>query len=266
MLIEFTKMTGAGNDFIVLGPQYAPLKVRGSELAKHLCPRRTAVGADGLIILESAEGDPRMHYWNSDGSEASFCGNGVRCAIRFLSEKGLAKGPVALRSKSGIHTGQVTASGAKVSMRSPTFMRKVPIEVGGEAFEIHLVDSGVPHGVVLRGGLDTVDIEVTGRSLRHHDVFGSEGANIDFVDTGGDVFQVRTYERGVEAETLACGSGCVAAALVLLRENVSGPRVSLRVASGDVLTVELASEDTRGEAFLTGPAAIVYEGQTEIKE
>ena len=265
MLIEFTKMAGAGNDFIVLGPRHASLRTRGSEIAKRLCPRRTAVGADGLIIVENDSGEPRMHYWNSDGSEASFCGNGARCVIRFLSEKGLARGAVTFRSESGVHTGEVTESGAKVSVRSPRFLRRVPIDLGGEVLEVRLVDSGVPHGVVLTGRLDAIDIEATGRELRHHDAFGREGANIDFVGTQGDVFEVRTYERGIEAETLACGSGCVAAALVLVMEKMSGPRVSLRVASGDVLKVDLASGDAGGKTFLTGPAAIVYEGQAELK-
>ncbi len=273
MKIRFTKMSGAGNDFIVLGPQYVILKDRLQELARKMCPRKISVGADGLILVEKARRDIFMHYLNRDGSEALFCGNGARCLVLYCRMKGLVNGTVSFRSGAGTHTGDVTPQGVRVDMKMPVFIRETAVAVdmgdsGRNQYDVYLVDAGVPHAVIVTHGIDSIDVETVGGRIRHHPAFAPEGANADFVDTaGGEPFQLRTYERGVEKETLACGSGCVAAAFVLRLKHLAGDSVRLKVASGDVLTVEFNAKDqSPGSAYLVGPASIVYEGEIDLEE
>ncbi len=264
MMIEFTKMSGAGNDFVFLGPRYSSLKDRAGELARMLCPRRTSVGADGLILLETPGDDIVMHYFNSDGSEASFCGNGARCLVLFCSVKGIATGTIEFRSGSGAHTGEVTGRGVRVSMDAPRFVEDLVVEEDG-IYEVTLIEAGVPHAVIVTDGLANIDVEGIGASIRHRDEFAPHGANVDFVEVADGRYMIRTYERGVERETLACGSGCVAAAHALNLKHGAASVVDLRVASGDILTVELP-EGESDIAYLVGPARVVYEGQAELKE
>ncbi len=263
MRIEFSKMSGAGNDFIVLGPAYSVLKAEAPELARRLCSRRISVGADGLIIVEQS-GGLLMHYHNGDGSEASFCGNGARCMVVFCEAKGLATGEIAFRSGAGHHIGEATDGGARVSMAPARLEKELPLVVEGRTYEIHLVMAGVPHAVVICEQVDEVAVASVGRAIRSHPVFGEDGTNVDFVmgcDTGE--FGIRTYERGVEKETLACGSGCVAAAHLLRSRGLAGDIVTLKVASGDRLTVELPQSKGQ-DTWLVGPARIVFEGSLEI--
>ena len=269
MKLRFTKMSGAGNDFILLGPEYAPLAGRLSEIARAMCPSHVAVGADGLILVERTGSGLFMHYVNSDGSEASFCGNGARCLVLYCGAKGIASGRVTFRSKSGVHVGEVVPEGIKVDMKAPSLVREITVAVAADGprqtdYHVHLVDAGVPHAVIFADDVDSVDVEGLGRRVRHHAAFGPEGANVDFIDSSGrEPFRLRTYERGVEQETLACGSGCLAGALVLRLKHLAGDSVSLRVTSGDVLTVGFSPD---GQAGLTGPAAIVFEGEMDLKE
>jgi diaminopimelate epimerase len=263
--LEFTKMSGAGNDFIFLGPEYGHLRDSLPALAQKLCPRRTAVGADGLILVERAPEGLIMHYFNSDGSEASFCGNGARCLVLYCIEKGIAAGRVEFVSRSGKHWGERTARGIRVAVDMPALVRELEVRVGGNAYHTYLVDAGVPHAVVLSGSVGGIDVEALGSSMRHDPAFQPDGANVDFVGTEGhESFDLRTYERGVEHETLACGSGCAAAALVLRHVGLAGSNIALRVASGDLISVEMAGDGT--SEHLVGPAVIVYEGQLELKE
>jgi len=265
MKIEFTKMSGAGNDFIFLGPEYTSLKDRSSELARLLCPRGTSVGADGLIMVETSGDGIVMHYFNSDGSEASFCGNGARCLVLFCSIKDIATGEMEFRSGSGAHTGEATGRGVRVSMDAPRFVKDVLLKEGGDTYQVTLVEAGVPHAVIFSEGLADVDVEGIGAAIRHRDEFAPDGANVDFVEPAVGHYLIRTYERGVEQETLACGSGCVAAALALKLKHGAGDVIDLKVASGDVLTVELP-DGSSGIAHLVGPARVVYEGHAELKE
>jgi diaminopimelate epimerase len=267
MKVKFTKMTGAGNDFVFLGPALAGLKGRGPGMAKQLCERRQSVGADGLIIVDDTGQRLFMHYFNRDGSEADFCGNGARCFILYCIEKRICGPRVEFDSRSGRHMGEVTPAGVRVSMEAPGLVGDSMLEIDGETRLVTLAEAGVPHAVLLTEDVGSVDIEELGRKIRMHPQFQPEGVNADFVGTGGrDGFPIRTYERGVEKETPACGSGCVAAALVLRSKNVTGSRTAFRVVSGDVLQVELPRKGEVGEAYLTGPARIVYEGEIELKE
>jgi diaminopimelate epimerase len=260
-------MTGAGNDFIVLGPAYAGLKDRAPELARRLSERGRSVGADGLVLVDDTGESILMHYFNRDGSEAGFCGNGARCFVLYCIEKEVCGEVVVFDTASGRHTGEVTSGGVRVSLEAPKLVGDSMLEIDGATKLVTLARAGVPHAVMLSEDVEKVDVAGLGRLIRMHPQFAPEGANADFVGTGGrDGFPIRTYERGVEGETLACGSGCVAAALVLRSKNITGSRTAFRVASGDVLTVELPPQGQEGEAYLTGPAGIVYEGEVELKE
>jgi diaminopimelate epimerase len=263
MKIEFTKMSGAGNDFIFLGPDCAFIKERAPDLARRLCKRRTSVGADGLVLVEPAGDIIDMIYFNSDGSEASFCGNGARCLVLYCALKGIAAGEIRFRSGSGEHAGDVTENGVRISMAAPRLLRKLTVEAGGRSFEVSLIEAGVPHAVIMTEDVSAVDVESLGPGIRHNDEFGPEGVNVDFVQAGPELNSIRTYERGVEAETLACGSGCLAAALALKLTRGTDDMVALKVASGDVLTVELPGTGSR-PAHLVGPARVVFEGQVEL--
>jgi diaminopimelate epimerase len=261
--VEFSKMSGAGNDFVFLGPDHSRLKNEASRLARTLCTRRTSVGADGLVIVEDSNG-LFMHFYNSDGSEASFCGNGARCMVLFCTAKGLASGEMEFGTASGRHTGEVLDRGVRISMPPARLEKEVSLEAGGASYDVYLIRAGVPHAVILLDSVEGVDLETTGRMLRSHPLFGEEGANADFVaGTGTGEFAIRTYERGVEGETLACGSGCVAAAHLLRQKGLAGDQVAFRVASGDVLSVDIPRGEGR-DSHLRGPAAIVFEGWIDL--
>jgi diaminopimelate epimerase len=263
MRVEFSKMSGAGNDFIVLGPSYSALSPQAPDLARRLCPRRTSVGADGLILVEQSD-DILMRYFNSDGTVAEFCGNGARCIVVFCLAKGIAEGRVVFGSASGLHFGEATDGGARVSMAPAGLEKKLSLAVENATYDIHLVRAGVPHAIAICRRVDGLDVDSIGRAIRSHPAFGEEGANVDFVaDMGSGEFAIRTFERGIERETLACGSGCVAAAHLLRDKGLAGDVVSLRVASGDVLKVTLP-QSTGEDTFLSGPARIVFEGSLDL--
>ena len=263
MRIKFSKMSGAGNDFVVLGPEYSSLAGRASALARRLCHRRASVGADGLVMVEVSDGI-FMRYHNSDGSEAAFCGNGARCFVLYCRLKGIAEGEIEFRTRSGRHRGAVVSDGVSVSMPPPVLERELTLKVSGAAYDILLVMAGVPHAVLLLEPGHMPDVLTVGRAIRSDSAFGKEGANVDFVTrTTNGGFAIRTYERGVEGETLACGSGCVAAAQVLKLKDLAGDEVNLGVASGDTLRVSLPQGE-REDAFLIGPAALVFEGSLDL--
>jgi diaminopimelate epimerase len=262
MKVSFTKMSGAGNDFVVLGPEFASLAGRAGELAKLLCRRRTSIGADGLLLVET---DPEivMSYYNRDGTRAEFCGNGARCMVRYCALRGLASGEIEFRTDAGTHRGRVVEGAVSIDVPAPV-VRKDGTARTGHSYT--LVEAGVPHAVILVSRVEEVDVEKLGPEIRNDPAFGDRGANVDFVGGSGEGrFGIRTYERGVEQETLACGSGCVAAAGALRWKKTVSGRVEFRVASGAVLSVVQGAE-TPEVVALEGPAELVYEGEIEVKE
>ncbi len=267
MKVTFTKMTGAANDFVVLGPPYAGLRRSAPDVARRLCERRRSVGADGLIIVDDSGDTLFMHYYNSDGSEADFCGNGARCFVLYCIDKGICSGRVEFASRSGRHLGEVASDGVRVSMDPPRLVGEIMLDVGGADRLVTVAEAGVPHAVLIREDVSAVDVEDLGRRIRMHPRFAPAGANADFVGADGrGRFVIRTYERGVEKETPACGSGCVASALVLRSKNMAGSTSVFRVASGDLLRVDLPRAEEEGWAYLTGPADIVFEGSIDLEE
>ncbi|OIP46800.1 MAG: diaminopimelate epimerase [Deltaproteobacteria bacterium CG_4_10_14_3_um_filter_60_8] len=272
--IPFTKMSGTGNDFILIDhrtPMLAGLDV--AAFARAVCRRRFSVGADGLILIEpSVTADFAWRFFNADGSIAEMCGNGARCAARFAFTKGIAPAAMRFETLAGVIAAQVTESGerpasVKLRMTTPTaVVLNQPLMVDGTTKTIHAINTGVPHAVHFVDDLAATPVFAWGRLLRDHPEFQPAGANVNFVQTLGPAsLKVRTYERGVENETMACGTGAVAAALVsaLLGQAVSP--VAVTTSGGDRLLVHfrLIPEDTPTvtEVFLEGPAHFVYEGQ-----
>ena len=267
--IKFWKMSGAGNDFVLLtGGRLGTAALK--KLALKLCARQLAVGADGLLYVNKAETNAvSMRYLNSDGSEA-FCGNGSRCSAWWAYRSGLMKRKkFLLKTVSGVLPVEIV-SAESVRMRMPDvtevelgFKGKYPRGVK----TAHFLNTGVPHAIVPVKDLGRTDVRRLGRALRYNKAFGPKGTNVDFVKTGGGAVAVRTYERGVEDETLACGTGITASAVALtLAGKVSSP-VTLIARSGEKFRVWLKPAG-RGasDIRIQGPAKIVFEGQMMIED
>ena len=265
--IEFVKMTGCGNDFIIVDATANKLSGDLAELARKLCARHTGVGADGLFIVEpDDEVDFSVRMFNPDGSEPELCGNAARCLARFAKTCGLAGDSTRFSTPAGIIEAEIRQNDVKVTMTPPEGVRlSIPIEVGTQSLVVSFINTGVPHAVVFVDDVEAAEVVDLGRTIRFHDEFAPAGANVDFVQVvGPGRLKMRTYERGVEDETLACGTGAVAAAvLARLHDKVDGETVTVEVPGG-VLTVTV--EFTDGEptgATLAGEARIVYRGVTE---
>jgi diaminopimelate epimerase len=243
--LPFLKMHGAANDFVVIDHREAFLPADSRELFALLCDRRRGIGADGVLLLErDPEFDFAMRYHNSDGGAAEFCGNGARCIARFAIDLGLGDGRIALEFG-------FVADGEHVKL-----------EAAGRAVEGRHVLAGVPHFVVPVPDVAQVAITEAAPPLRRHDHFGSGGANVDFVAIRPDGrVAMRTFERGVEGETLACGSGAIASAVWALLESGATSPVTIRTAGGDDLVVDLAPAPGGRNVTLTGPAEVAFTGE-----
>src|SRR5207248_5422303 len=267
-MLRFTKMNGAGNDFVLIDNRAGDLHLDRGQIA-HLCDRHRGIGADGILLLEeSADGaDFRMRYFNSDGGEAEMCGNGARCFARFANKIAGAQEKISFETPAGVIAAELTDDLVTLHMTEPTDLRlNVMLRVGDENKTVHLVNSGVPHIVIPVQDLDDVDVQREGAAIRYHEMVSPKGANVNFIKKrGARQIAVRTYERGVENETLACGTGVVASALIFAAtENIDGP-VGVLVRGGNELQVGF---EKRGARFknvtLTGPADFVFEGTIEV--
>ncbi len=272
--IPFTKMTGSGNDFLIIDNR--DMKVspeEGRELARLACRRKLSVGADGLILIENdPETDFAWRFFNADGSEAEMCGNGARCAARFAILKGITnKERFSFRTLAGIIQARVSGQTATVAMTQPRGLEPhISIEVGGRGMSLDFINTGVPHAVYFTGSpkeLEEMDICGRGRAIRYHERFQPAGTNADFAFvTDLHHMQVRTYERGVEDETLACGTGCIAGALTAAAGGLVESPVSVLTRSGETLTIhfEKVLEGNRtsfSAVFLEGGARVVYDAE-----
>ena len=291
--IPFTKMVGAGNDFVIVDAAARPLaRVRGrwAAVSRALCDRHGGIGADGVLVLErSRRADARMRVFNPDGSEAEMCGNGARCVARYLKERsrlGGGNGAVTIETRAGLLSAKVlgrpAAVGARrVAMRmtDPTGLRlEMALPVEGRRLRVGIVNTGVPHAVVSVASLDAVDVARLGRLIRRHRAFAPAGTNVNFIQPDARHparLRVRTYERGVEGETLACGTGVAASAIIygVRRQLAAGGgtsaavphRYDVLVRSGETMTVSFRAART-GRAVrvtdlvLEGGAARVFEG------
>ncbi len=263
---EFYKMTGAGNDFILGDNRRGEWNTWPLDrLARGLCRRGLSIGADGLILVENSnKASFRMRMFNADGSESDMCGNGARCAARFALLKVIAGRRMTIETPAGIVDAELLPDNV-VQVEIPGAggpPRRLDVPVRGRTVPALLTDTGVPHLVVLVKDIEKVSVVTLGRALRRSSEVGPGGANVDFVSVeDGEPFPMRTYERGVENETLACGTGATAAARVLHHLGYAGTRVSLRMRSGKDLQVDISAARTGSFPFrLRGEARVVFRG------
>ncbi|MEI6033840.1 MAG: diaminopimelate epimerase [Verrucomicrobiae bacterium] len=264
--MNFTKMNGAGNDFVVVDNRGLGLVLSPDAIAK-LCDRHRGIGADGLLAVEpsSTGADFRMRYYNADGGEAEMCGNGARCFARFAARL-LPQAPASLTfdTPAGRISARFAGELVTIAMSEPRDLREpARLDVAGAACSVHFLNTGVPHAVVFVDDVEAVDLPIAGAALRWHPEFAPAGANANFaqgVSPGHLV--LRTFERGVEAETLACGTGVCAAALLHHLATGAPSPVDVRVRGGETLTVGFDSSGGLKNVTLTGPAEFVFDGAT----
>lgn len=265
-MIDFYKMSGSGNDFIVIDHRDGRLNhLDMVELTKKLCRRGVSVGADGLILLENSdEADFRWRFFNADGSEAQMCGNGGRCAARFAYLKGIAGPVMSFVTGAGIIDAVVEGERVRIRLTDPKDA-KPPLKVNllGQEYLLYSINTGVPHVVCYQDNLEETEVFRLGREIRYHEAWQPAGTNVNFVRLqGSHALEVRTYERGVEDETLACGTGAVASALVSAHLGLLAAPVSVKVRSGETLKIYFEhTEDGFRNVYLEGGASVVYEGR-----
>ena len=270
-VIEFTKMQGAGNDFILIDNR-AGVVVDGrkKEFVTRFCPRALAVGADGVIFLENDPELPlRWDFYNADGSSAEMCGNGARCFALFAQACGVigAGESFSFRTLAGIIRARITAPGrAEIGLTdAPLPVHTPELEVCGKKLRMYFINTGVPHAVVPVEDLEAVPLREFGAAIRYHAHFAPKGTNANFIAKRGAEVFIRTYERGVEDETLACGTGSVAAAIVAGEcYGLSSP-VAVRPRSGDTLNISYTrSAEGIRNVLLEGPAIQSFTGQVDF--
>ena len=269
-MIPFQKMHGAGNDFIMVAAEDLQGTVLDTEGIAALCDRRTGIGGDGLIIVApptNPEAAFRMIYFNADGGEAEMCGNGARCTVDFAHRAGLFDDQCLFDTYSGLLTGRIIAPG-DVEVSLPAWKDlQLNLALTGSPWAVqHVCNTGVPHLVIPVDDVEDIDIVKWGAFFRYHEKFAPAGANINWVSRNGDTgeFFIRTYERGVEDETMACGTGASASAVVLCHLNESTSPVALRTRGGDLLTVSVDMESA--SLRLRGPAVTSFQGEVKSND
>lgn len=263
-------MAGAGNDFIVI--QAPKERINVKQLALKVCERTNGIGADGLLILDrSLNADYKMRIINADGSEAEMCGNGARCMAAYIVKNHKPKkNPFSMDTLAGILQAKATGETANVRLSDPKDYRPdITIDIDGRDVNVHYIDTGVPHTIIFVEGLDKIDVKTIGPKIRFHEVFKPRGTNANFVQIlGQDLVDCRTYERGVEDETKACGTGSVAAAIVSYMHlnpdiiNKKNAKMNVRTKSGEILRVTFDIMDcTLTNVHLQGSAKFIARGE-----
>ncbi len=254
--LRFTKMVGAGNDFILIDDRYG---IPG--LARSLCQRKTGIGADGLLVLgKSKKADFRMRIFNADGSEAEMCGNGLRCAVLYAGKKRKVK----VETIAGIYEAKITGKDkVKIKMKEPRDLKSnLGISVNSRNIKVDYVDTGVPHAVVFVQGIEKIDVDSIGRDIRYYKKFKPCGTNVDFVEIMDDKnIKIRTYERGVEGETLACGTGAVASAIISNKQQGTRDKVNVHTKGGILEVCFVKTGNKIKDVYLEGETRVVYTGE-----
>lgn len=264
--MEFSKMHGAGNDFIMINDMDESLRIT-EELITALCKRHFGVGADGVVILRpSREYDFTMLYFNSDGSRAGMCGNGARCAARFAINEEISGAEMVFQTDSGTVRGKIEEEEVEVSLGKVKGLR---LNLELKNLRISYAEAGVPHVVIFNGQDNSVqssDFKALARQIRYSEEFEPEGTNVNLVNiTGDNSLSYRTYERGVEDETRACGTGAAAVSVIASHLGKVGKPVECRTAGGDILRINFEKEDYGASScYLTGPAVETFRGRVDI--
>ncbi|MCX5668339.1 MAG: diaminopimelate epimerase [Candidatus Omnitrophica bacterium] len=266
--MKFTKSVAAGNDFIIIDNRRPGVQSRWPEAAKKLCDRRYGIGADGLLLMEkSSSADFKMRIFNSDGSEAEMCGNGSRCAALYAHAKKIAlRQDMKIETMAGTLNANVQGENVKVKLTDPKDIQwNLCLMIHECPYKVSLANTGVPHVIHFVDDLEAVEVKKLGPKIRYHEEFSPHGANVDFVkiaDRNKNRIAVRTYERGVEDETLACGTGAVASAIISAEAEKLVSPVTVETRSGEVLKVYFESQEGNFKnVYLEGKARLVYEGE-----
>ena len=268
--VQFFKMQGSGNDFILFDNRKLKLQPDMMGLwAKKLCPRAFAIGADGMIFLDAPDEesiDYRWHFFNSDGSRAEMCGNGSRCAARLAYELGMAPKRHVFGTDAGPIQAEVLENDQVKVQLTPhqDLQLNLSLTLDDQTkLDVHFVNTGVPHAVVITDSLQKVDVKKLGRDIRFHTRFSPAGTNVNFIEikNSEEIF-LRTYERGVENETYACGTGAAASVVVSNKLGLVKNSVQVTTTGGEILRIILEED----KVFLQGKAVLVYEGQVFLKQ
>jgi diaminopimelate epimerase len=263
MKIGFTKIVGTGNDFILID-NYGNKKISLTRsLRRRICSRRTGIGADGILLLEKDRIHPfRMRYYNADGREAKMCGNGARCIALFAYNKGIVSRSFSFSSRSGVHSAKIYGGNSvAVSLPPFKFLKSVHITLDGKREKGYHATVGVPHVVFFVKKVTSLDVVRLGRKIRNNPMFKPEGTNVNFAEIGKNKrVSVRTFERGVEDETLSCGTGVAATAAIAVRNRMITSPVRIKTASGETIVVTLKKEREEIFPYLRGKVEIVYSG------
>lgn len=267
--IDFVKMSGSGNDFILIDNRRDIVGKNRSRVARRICERKVLIGADGLILIERSRSQNfRMRIFNPDGSEPEMCGNGVRCAALFAKMKRIAPSKMRIQTKAGEIRAEIKDRSVRVSMTLPRDIKiDYPLRFEGREFEVSSINTGVPHVVIFTTDLEKIDVGEMGRKIRFHKAYAPQGTNVNFINfTSTNCISIRTYERGVESETLACGTGATASAVISgLKDLVKSP-VRVKTAGGEELIIHFSRNNSGSidSIALEGKAEVIYKGKVSI--
>ncbi len=254
--LTFEKYQGSGNDFIIIDNRKNILNPADSKRIKQLCDRRFGIGADGLMMLyDHKEVDFEMKYFNSDGYEGTMCGNGGRCIVMFAKKQKLINQKTRFKTNDGVHTAEISDTTVRLRMNDVKTIRKF-----GDSY---FVDTGSPHYITFRNDINNIDVFNEGRKLRNNQQFKPHGTNVNFAEVQKNDLSVRTYERGIENETLSCGTGAVAAAIVSVYSGqIDSDNVQVKTRGG-ILNVSFRTTDKGffSDIILEGPATFVFKGE-----
>jgi len=260
MKIEFYKYQGTGNDFVIIDNYHNDIKALSTQQIKTICNRHFGIGADGLMLLGKKDGyDFEMIYYNADGNESTMCGNGGRCLVKFAHHRGIHKSMYRFIAIDGEHEAEIDTDGT-VSLKMQ--------DVNKVEYHLHhaIINTGSPHFVKFTENVKDVDVVATGQDIRYSNAFAEEGINVNFVETVDEnTIYVRTYERGVENETLSCGTGVTAAALLSAHNDNGFNTVDVKTPGGR-LSVEFDKVDEQHfkDIWLCGPAEFVFKVEMEV--
>jgi diaminopimelate epimerase len=274
MIIPFSKYSGSGNDFILIDNRKGVFPFHHKSLITNVCRRRTGIGADGIILLEETQNaDFRFRIFNADGSEAEMCGNGIRCFLKFIVELGHPQKEYHIETMHGILPVDFIGDNISVGMGDPTHIQwDKKIRTHDKHWNMHMINTGVPHAVFFldeneENNLEHIPVDKWGSEIRYHPFFQPHGTNVNFahLDESGKV-RVRTFERGVEGETLACGTGATACALAAAKKYKLVSPISVLPRSNEALEIAFSGEDNFTNITMSGPATHIFNGFFSIQK
>lgn len=262
MQLTFYKYQGTGNDFVMIDNRTEFFPKNNTKLVEQLCDRRFGIGADGLILLENhPQYDFKMVYYNSDGNESSMCGNGGRCLVAFAKQMEVIENKAEFEAVDGYHYATIDKDGTVA-------LQMKDVDTVNQNEDYTFLNTGSPHHIQMVHDLKTLDVKSEGAKIRYSDLYGSAGSNVNFVhQIENDIFAVRTYERGVEDETLSCGTGVTAVAIAMHQTGKTNNNIIDLNVEGGKLKVQFDVDNGKySNVFLIGPATFVFEGKIEINQ